>query len=132
MTKGVKLFQADHPRVVATYDVTHKLALLVEAELEADPRRADLVKGCSACLPKLQQPAGAFWMPPSLRTMSRYVHVDEHVGWAEKVLGVLDRQDVALLQEGLGGSRQEAVVWLEKRVGWQPGQGSLRPLTTFK
>jgi hypothetical protein len=118
MTKGVPLFQASRPGVVATYDVTHKLALLVEAELEGDPRWAELVKGCSTSLAKLQQTAGAFLMPPSLRTMSRYMHVDEHVGWAEKVLGVLDRRDVGELQKGLAVSPQEALAWLEKRLGW--------------
>jgi hypothetical protein len=118
MTGGVARFQASHPAVVATYDVTHKLALLVEAELGPDPRWAEFVKACSASLPKLQQTAGAFLMPPSLRTMSRYMHVDEHVGWAQKVLGVLDRQDVAVLSKDLAVSPEEAMAWLEKRLGW--------------
>jgi hypothetical protein len=34
LSKGVRLFQAANPVVVDTYDVTHKLACLVKAELE--------------------------------------------------------------------------------------------------
>jgi hypothetical protein len=121
MTKGLKLHQAKCPGVVATYDVTHQLALLVEAELEADGRWAEFVKGCSASLPKLQQTAGAFLMPPSLRTQARYMNVAEHVGWAQKVLGVLDRQDVDVLARELKVRREEALLWLEQRLGWLRG-----------
>jgi hypothetical protein len=118
LTSGVGQVQDAHPAVVATYDITHKLCCLLQAELEADPRWLAFLKGCSACLPKLQQTAGAFLKPPPLRTAARYMHVSEHVEWAEKVLGVLDRQDVGVLSEGLGVGRQQALQWLEARLGW--------------
>jgi hypothetical protein len=117
-TAGVRLVQEDHPGVVATYDISHKLCCLLEAQLQADPRWLAFLKGCSACLPRLQQTPGAFLKPPALRTMARYMHVSEHVEWAEKVLGVLDRQDVAVLAEGLGVPQQQASQWLEARLGW--------------
>jgi hypothetical protein len=117
-TAGVRLVQESHPGVVATYDISHKLCCLLQAELEADPRWPAFLNGCSACLPRLQQTAGAFLKPPSLRRMARYMHVSGHVEWAQKVLGVLDRQDVGVLAEGLGVPRQQALVWLEARLGW--------------
>src|SRR5262249_52638418 len=104
-----------------TYDITHKLCCLLEAELEADPVWLAFLKGCSTCLPKLQQTAGAFLMPPSLRTMARYMHVGEHVEWAQKALGVLDRQDAEVLAKDLQLAKQEALAWLEARLGWLRG-----------
>jgi hypothetical protein len=120
-TKGLPRFQKQHPDVVATYDVTHKMAILLETELEADERWLLFLKGCSGCLPRMQQTAGAFLMPPSLRKMARYMHVADHVEWARKVLGVLDRRDVAVLAKDLGVSSTEALAWLEQRLGWVKG-----------
>ncbi len=117
-TAGVRLVQEDHPGVVATYDISHALCCLLEAELQADPRWLAFLKGCSDCLPRLQQTPGAFLKPPALRTMARYMHVSDHVEWAEKVLGVLDRQDVEVLSEGLGVPQQQALQWLEARLSW--------------
>ncbi len=45
LSKGVRLFQDANLGMADTYDVTHKLASLVKAELEADPRR-----GRSSCV----------------------------------------------------------------------------------
>jgi len=117
-TAGLPRFQKQHPDVVATHDITHKLAILLESELEADERWQAFLKACSGCLPRMQQTAGAFLLPPSLRRMARYMHVADHVEWAQKVSGVLDRQDVAVLAKDLGVSQAEALAWLEQRLGW--------------
>jgi hypothetical protein len=66
LNKGVRLFGVAHPEVVDTYDVTHKLACLVKAEMEPDPRWAELLRRCTSCLFQLQQSRGAFLTPPSL------------------------------------------------------------------
>jgi hypothetical protein len=50
VNKGVRLFQADYPEVIDTYDVTHKLACLVKTELEADPRGAEFLRFCTSSL----------------------------------------------------------------------------------
>jgi hypothetical protein len=37
LAKGIALFRQEHPGVVDTYDISHKLACLLKAELEPDP-----------------------------------------------------------------------------------------------
>jgi hypothetical protein len=118
LSKGVRLFQAAHPEVVDTYDVTHKLACLVKAELAPDPRWAEFLSRCTSCLFQLQQSRGAFLTPPSPRSLSRYMNADRHTDWACRMLGVLDMHDKAVVAGLLGLGEQEARGWLEEKLGW--------------
>ncbi len=118
LSKGVRLFQAAHPEVVDTYDVTHKLALLVKAELEPDPRWAEFLRLCTSCLFQLQQSRGAFLTPPSPRSLARYMNVDRETDWACRMLGLLDLQEKTEVAGLLGLGEEEARCWLEEKLGW--------------
>lgn len=118
LSKGVRLFQAAHPEVVDTYDVTHKLASLVKAELEPDPRWAELLHRCTSCLFQLQQSRGAFLTPPSPRSLARYMNVDRHTDWACRMLGLLDLQDKTEVAGLLGLDEVQTRCWLEEKLGW--------------
>ena len=118
LSKGVRLFRASHPEVADTYDVTHKLASLVKAELEPDPRWAELVRQCTSCLFVLQQSRGAFLTPPGPRSLSRYMNVDRHTDWACRMLGLLDAPEKGLVAKMLGLGEEEACCWLEEKLGW--------------
>jgi hypothetical protein len=104
LSKGVRLFQAANPVVVDTYDVTHKLACLVKAELEADPRWAEFLRNCTSSLFQLQQSRGAFLTPPRPRSLERYMNVD--------------MPDKTLVAELLALDEQEATSFLEEKLGW--------------
>jgi hypothetical protein len=118
LSKGVRLFQASHPEVADTYDVTHKLASLVKAELEPDPRWAEFVRQCTRSLFVLQQSRGAFLTPPGPRSLARYMNADRHTDWACRMLGVLDAPEKARVAEMLGMGEEEARHWLEEKLGW--------------
>jgi hypothetical protein len=118
LSKGVRLFQAAHPEVVDTYDVTHQLACLVRAELEPDPCWAEFLQRCTSCLFQLQQSRGAFLTPPSPRSLGRYMNVDRHTDWACRMLGLLDLQDKTSVAGLLGLGEEEARCWLEEKLGW--------------
>jgi transposase-like protein len=121
LSKGVRLFQADNPVVVDTYDVTHKLACLVKAELKADQRWAEFLRDCTSSLFQLQQSRGAFLTPPGPRSLERYMNVDRHTEWATRMLAVLDMPDKTLVAELLGLDVQEANSFLEEKLGWLRG-----------
>jgi hypothetical protein len=124
LTKGIGLFQAEsaeqagQPAVVDTYDVTHRLAGLVKAELEPDPRWGELQRRCTTSLFQLQQTAGAFLVPPAPRRLSRYLNVDRHVDWACRVLGLLGARDVTEVAGLLRMDAAAARSWLESKLGW--------------
>jgi hypothetical protein len=124
LTKGIGLYQAEQAAVVGqaavvdTYDVTHRLACLVKAELEPDPRWGELLRRCTSSLFQVQQTAGAFLVPPTPRRLSRYLNVDRHVEWAGRVLTLLDARDLAEVAGLLKMSLEEARSWLESKLGW--------------
>lgn len=124
LTKGIGLFQAEQaavagqPKVVDTYDVTHRLACLVKAALAPDPRWGELLRRCTSTLFQLQQTAGAFLVPPAPRHLSRYLNVDRHVDWACRVLALLDARDVTEVAGLLKMGVEEARSWLESKLGW--------------
>jgi len=118
VNKGVHLFQAVHPEVVDTYDVTHELASLLKAELEPDPRWAEFLQRCTRTLFQLQQSRGAFLTPPGPRRLERYMNVDRHTDWACRVLALLDAPDKAEVAGLLGLGEEEARDWLQEKLGW--------------
>jgi hypothetical protein len=121
LSKGVRLFQADNPVVIDTYDVTHKLACLVKAELKTDPRWEEFLRYCTSSLFGLQQSRGAFLTPPGPRSLERSMNVDRHTEWATRMLAVLDLPDKTLVAELLGLDEQEASSFLEEKLGWLRG-----------
>jgi hypothetical protein len=118
LNKGVHLFQESHPEVIDTYDVTHKLACLVKAELESDPRWAEFVQRSTRSMSQLQQTCGAFLMPPSLRSMARYMNVDRRINWASRMLNLLEAPEQAKAAELLGMPEEQALSWLSEKLGW--------------
>jgi hypothetical protein len=118
LNKGVHLFQESHPEVVDTYDVTHQLACLVKAELEPDPRWAEFLRQCTLSMAQLQQTGGAFLMPPAQRSMARYMNVDRQIGWAGRMLSLLEAPEKVDAAELLGMKEEEAESWVMEKLGW--------------
>ncbi len=81
--------QQDHQRVVATYDITHGLAILLKNQLEPDARWSSFVQACQSTRQQLQQTAGSFLKPPSWRSKTRFLNLESHLKWANKMLVLL-------------------------------------------
>jgi hypothetical protein len=118
LAKGIRLFQEDNPEVVDTYDVTHRLACLVKAELEPDARWGELLRRSSASLVALQQTAGSFLVPPAGRTRSRYLNVDGVIDWSRRMLRLLRCGKWAAVAGLLRMGETEASRFVEEKLGW--------------
>ena len=93
LKKGIELFQQDYPIVVFTYDVTHKMATLLKKHTEKDERWNSFLNHCTSTIRQNQQTELSFLVPPKLRTKSRYLNVDTHVKWAQRMLLYQKRGD---------------------------------------
>jgi hypothetical protein len=118
LTKGIRLFRAVHPAVVDTYDVTHRLACLVKAELEPDPRWAEFLRRCTSSLFQLQQTRGSFLVPPGPRSLARYRNAGRHINWACRVLAWQESGNWAEVAGLLQRGEEEARSWLTEKPGW--------------
>jgi hypothetical protein len=118
LAKGIELLRGAHPGVVDTYDVSHKLACLLKAELESDARWQEFVRRAGQARASLQQAAGGVPWPPALRTKARYQDLGPLVAWGLEIL----RLDAPGLDGRLARQRAttaaEARSWFDAKVGW--------------
>ena len=83
---GVALFAEDHPQVVWHYDLSHRLALLLEKELGGQPWWGAFITQTARCRQCCQQTAWSHLLPPALRIKARWLGVKPVVSWARKVI----------------------------------------------
>jgi hypothetical protein len=111
LKRGVTLFCQVHPTVTHTYDIKHKMALLLKKELERDQSWEEFVLQSNLARRGLTLTAGAFLVPPSLSAKARYMNADRLVAWGRKALRYLDHP-----REVRGVSVPRQLV--EDRLGW--------------
>src|SRR5262249_51735102 len=121
LEKGIRLLRRDFPQGIDTYDVSHKMACLLKAELADDGRWQAFLAACAKARPRLQQTQGAALMPPEVRVKARYMNLDRQVEWARKRLAYLDGPDDPRLARRLGLTAEAARAWVEERLGWLRG-----------
>jgi hypothetical protein len=118
LAKGIDLLRREHPGVVDTYDVSHKLACLLKSELESDGRWQEFVARAGRARAFLQQAAGGVPRPPALRTKARYQNLGPLVAWGLEILA-LDAQG---WDDRLGRQRATTAAlarrWFDQKVGW--------------
>jgi hypothetical protein len=121
LAKGIELLRQEHPGVVDTYDVSHKLACLLKAELEPNSRWQEFLRQAGRARATLPQAKGGRPRPPALRTKARYQNLEGLVAWGESILE-LDHPGLAeRLGTQRGSSPAEARRWFDDTVGWVGG-----------
>lgn len=118
LIKGMRLFRQDHPEVIDTYDISHKLACLLKAELSNDDRWKTFLEKCKHARRRLQQTPASSWMPPETRVKARYMNYHRQTAWAERHLELLAGPVDTQLAGRLGLSCEQTRAWLEERLGW--------------
>jgi hypothetical protein len=121
LAKGIELLRREHPGVVDTYAVSHKLACLLKAELEPDPRWQEFLRQAGRSRATLQQAKGGVPRPPALRTKARYQNLEGLVAWGEAILKLEHAGLAERLGEQRGTSPAEAQQWFDQTVGWVRG-----------
>ena len=84
--KGINLYQEKHQDTIYTYDVTHKMALLLKHELKDDKRFQAFREQCTTTLREVQQTDLYCLKPPTQRVKARYHNIDTYVKWAQAIL----------------------------------------------
>jgi hypothetical protein len=111
LKRGVSLFCKTHPKVAHTYDIKHKMALLLKKELEGDQEWGQFVYQSNLARRGVTLTSAAFLVPPCLSAKARYMNVDRLVAWGQKVLEYLDHP-----REVPGLTVDPELV--ETRLGW--------------
>jgi hypothetical protein len=107
---GIAGFQKTHAGVARLYDIKHKMALLLQGQLEKDARWTKFIGGITQTRSRIHLTDLAFLSPPDLKAKSRYLNLPPLVAWGQKTLRFLDNPhdlpgkpvDREALQEKLG------------------------------
>lgn len=116
--KGVQSYQAETPATIYTYDITHKMAALIKAELHTDKRWNSFLKQCGQARTSLKQTQFHFLLPPRQRTKARYSDVAPRIEWGEKMIAyqqqgeyeqitpafTLDQQTIKAIEDEFGSA----------------------------
>jgi hypothetical protein len=98
LDKGIRLYQEQNSGVIQTYDVTHKMALLLKKELNRDDRYESFVTRSHQCRQEIQQTELSFLKPPSLRKKCRYFNLEKLVNWGEDILLYEQEENFELIE----------------------------------
>ncbi|WP_295882171.1 hypothetical protein [uncultured Thiohalocapsa sp.] len=97
LRKGIALFRQQAPRCVETYDISHAVATQLKAHWRENAPWQAFLQHSSTILSRFQQTDLAFLLPPRQRTKARYMAIDAHIDWAQRLLGYHDQGDFSLI-----------------------------------
>ena len=86
---GIASFQETRPGVARLYDIKHKMALLLQQQLEKDPRWSKFIGGVNQTRARVLLTDLAFLTPPDLKAKSRYLNLPPLANWGIKTLNFL-------------------------------------------
>jgi hypothetical protein len=121
--KGIALFRQQAPACVETYDISHAIATQLKAHWRDDVHWQGFWKQAAATLSHFQQTELLFLLPPRQRTKARYMHVDAHLRWAQRLIGYHDQSDFSAIGRPCVFS---AGAWAQLRAAW--GTRRVEPL----
>lgn len=97
LLKGERLFQAEHPATVLTWDMTHRLARLLLAAVKDQEPWSAFRAACQRTRTAVERTPWSSLSPPSTTGASRCEHIDTLALWGERTVAALDRGGHAVL-----------------------------------
>ena len=97
LRKGIALYRQQAPNCVETYDISHAIATALKAHWHEQSAWQAFLKQASATVSRFQQTNLAFLLPPRLRSKARYMAIEAHVEWLQRVLAYHDRGDFSAI-----------------------------------
>ena len=112
LQNGLRRFGEAHAETSVLYDVAHKAACLLQARLERNPRWKSFCSQVGQTKYQTQQTELAFLVPPTQRSKARYMNLESLLGWANRVLAVIDRQPPGIMHYCTAARLEEKFGWL--------------------
>jgi hypothetical protein len=108
---GAEIFRETHPETSEIYDIKHKAACLLKAQLVRDPRWKPYARQLGQTKFAVQQTALACLTPSSQRTKARFMNLGVLVSWGIETLELVDNPS-GVKQLGISAEQIRA------KLGW--------------
>jgi hypothetical protein len=90
LKSGIAKFCDQHDDCVPIYDIKHKTACLIKAELLKDDEWKSFIKQASDTKVQLQQTVLSYLKPPHQRSKARYMNIEILLKWGLETLQILN------------------------------------------
>lgn len=97
LRKGIALFRQQASSCVETYDISHAVATQLKAHWRDHAPWQAFLQQAGTSFSHFQQTDLAFLLPPRQRTKARYMAIDAHIQWAQRLIGYHDQGDFSLI-----------------------------------
>lgn len=97
LRKGIALFRQQAASCVETDDISHAVATQLKAHWRDHAPWQAFLQQAGTTLSHFQQTDLAFVLPPRQRTKARYMAIDAHIDWAQRLIGYHDQGDFRLI-----------------------------------
>jgi hypothetical protein len=97
LRKGIALFRQQAPSCVETYDISHAVATQLKSSWRDHAPWKAFLQHSGATLSHFQQTDVALLLPPCQRSKARYMAIDAHIEWAERLIDHHDRGDFSFI-----------------------------------
>jgi hypothetical protein len=89
LKSGIAQFCDQHDSCVSLYDIKHKTACLIKAELTQDEDWQAFIQQAAQTKKQLQQTALSYLKPPNQRSKARYMNIEILLRWGIETLKIL-------------------------------------------
>ena len=98
--KGVALFAQDHPRLICSSDITHKIGCLLKKYLPTDPRWVGLETTLTSISHRIKQSNLSFLRPATVGKKSRWLNIEKIMSWLTQLFRYQQQGDFGLIARG--------------------------------
>jgi hypothetical protein len=95
--KGIALFRQQAPSCVEIDDISHAAARQLKGHWRDNAPWQAFLQQAGTTLSHFQQTDLAFLRPPRQRVKARYMAIDAHIDWAQRLIGYHDQGDFSLI-----------------------------------
>lgn len=107
--KGINLFCEDNSQVIFTYDITHKIGILLKKQLENDNNWQELQTNLTKITREVKQSDVSFLRPVTLNKKARWLNIQKIISWLSNIYDYQKKSDYTLIKQGYKIKNREIV-----------------------
>lgn len=107
--KGAERLGEKYPGLICTYDITHKIGLLLKKYLEKDPRWQNLQDDLRLLTHQIKQSELSFLRPLSISQKSRWLNIDKLIACLSNIFQYQSQGDFTLIGQGYKIANHEQI-----------------------
>lgn len=107
--KGIEIFCSTNQQTMFTYDISHKIGVLLKKYMGHDERWQSLQADLAILTQQVKQSDVSFLRPIALSKKARWLNIDRIIQWLGSIYNYIEKADFSLIEQGYKIKDTEAV-----------------------